>query len=261
MNTLAHPQTRPAGTLYLVPTPLDFGCHHQTPLTECLPQKTIDISAQLSHWVCENAKSHRAFLQRVHELSPLQTPLQSQSLVELPREAHKKGDHQGYFNGKDLLQFALEGHDMGLVCEAGMPAIADPGSSVVRAAHAMGIQVRTLVGPSSLMLALAGSGMNGQNFSFVGYLPQAPEARQERLRYLDQWARKSLQTQIFIETPYRNKSMLDSLLQTLSAQTRLAVACGLGLPDEHIESHLVQVWRERSIKPDLKAPCIFLLGT
>ena len=249
------------GTLYLVPTPLDFGCTHQTPLLECLPQKTIDIAATLSHWVCENAKSHRAFLKRIHELSPLQTPLQSQVMVELPREAHKKGDHQGAFNGKELLQMAMQGHDMGLVCEAGMPAIADPCSSVVRAAHALGIRVRSLVGPSSLMLALASSGMNGQNFSFVGYLPQAQEAKLERLRYLDQWARKSLQTQIFIETPYRNQSMLESLLQTLSAQTRLAVACGLGLPSERIESHLVQVWRERSIKPELKDPCIFLLGT
>jgi 16S rRNA (cytidine1402-2'-O)-methyltransferase len=249
------------GTLYLVPTPLDFGCNVLSPLETCLPQKTIEIAAKLGHWVCENAKSHRAFLKRIHELTPLQTPLQSQMMVELPREAHKKGDHQGAFNGKELLQMALNGHDMGLACEAGMPAIADPGSSVVRAAHALGIQVRALVGPNSLMLALASSGMNGQNFSFVGYLPQAQEARLERIRYLDQWARKSLQTQIFIETPYRNQAMLESLLQTLSAQTRLAIACGLGLAGEHIESHLVQVWRERQLKPELKAPCIFLLGT
>jgi len=248
------------GTLYLVPTPLDFGCTHQTPLTDCLPQKTIDMAATLSHWVCENAKSHRAFLKRINALSPLKTALQSQVMVELPREAHKKGDHQGAFNGKELLQVVLQGQDLGLACEAGMPAIADPGSSLVRAAHALGIPVRSLVGPNSLMLALSGSGMNGQNFSFVGYLPQAQEARLERVRYLDQWVRKSLQTQIFIETPYRNDSMLESLLQTLSAQTRLAVACGLGLESEHIESHLVEVWRARSIKPKLKDPCIFLLG-
>ena len=92
------------GTLYLVPTPLDFGCTHQPPLSECLPQKTIEIAASLSHWVCENAKSHRAFLKRVHELCALQTAMQSQVMVELPREAHKKGDHQGAFYGKELLQ-------------------------------------------------------------------------------------------------------------------------------------------------------------
>ena len=141
-----------------------------------------------------------------------------------------------------------------------MPAIADPGSSVVRAAHHLGLKVSPLVGPISLMLALAGSGMNGQNFSFVGYLPQAQEAKIERIKYLDQWIKKSGQTQIFIETPYRNANLMISLMSVLHPQTRLCVASGLGLPSQWIESHLVQTWKDKGLQAPSNEPCIFLLG-
>jgi 16S rRNA (cytidine1402-2'-O)-methyltransferase len=163
------------GKLYLVPAPLDFGCDTLTPLTDVLPLGTLQVAAKLQYWVCENAKSTRAYLKRVDEISPLLQPLQSINIQELPREVHKKGDHPGSigasFDAKPLLAAALNGFDVGLVSEAGMPAIADPGSSVVRAAHDLDIPVVPLVGPISLMLALAGSGLNGQNFAFVGYLP------------------------------------------------------------------------------------------
>ena len=162
----------PKGKLYLVPAPLDFGCEAQAPLADVMPLATMTIAAQLPCWICENAKSTRAYLKRIGELMPLSQPVQALLITELPREVHKKGDHTGNFDARPMLVAAMEGRHMGLVTEAGMPAIADPGSSVVRAAHDLGIEVVALTGPMSLMLALASSGLNGQNFAFVGYLPQ-----------------------------------------------------------------------------------------
>jgi len=159
------------GKLYLVPAPLDFGCDDAAPLQQVMPQGTMEVAAKLGFWVSENARSTRAYLKRVNELHPLNQPIQALQIQELPREVHKKGDHGGNFDARPLLQAALQGHDMGLVSEAGMPAIADPGSSVVRAAHDLGLQVVPLAGPMSLVMALAASGLNGQNFAFVGYLP------------------------------------------------------------------------------------------
>ncbi|RYY70912.1 MAG: ribosomal RNA small subunit methyltransferase I, partial [Comamonadaceae bacterium] len=201
------------GRLYLVPAPLDFGCAELAPLTDALPAGTIAVAARLAHWICENAKSTRAYLKRVGELQPLAVPLQQQAIAELPREVHKKGDHgPGGFDARGLLAAALDGHDIGLVSEAGMPAIADPGSSVVRAAHALGIEVVPLVGPVSLLLALAASGLNGQNFAFVGYLPQEPTARTQRIRELEALALRTGQSQLFIETPYRNLALWQALV-------------------------------------------------
>ena len=143
------------GKLYLVPAPLDFGCESPTRLEDSLPIGTLQVAARLNHWICENAKSTRAYLKRVDELVPLLQPIQALQLQELPREVHKKGDHHGNFDARPMLAPALAGHDMGLVSEAGMPAVADPGSSVVRAAQDLGLTVVPLVGPVSLLLALA----------------------------------------------------------------------------------------------------------
>ena len=172
-----NPVTNPKGRLYLVPAPLDFGCATQAPLSDVLPQHTLATAAQLKHWVCENAKTARAYLKRIQEFAPLACTVQDMAIQELPREVHKKGDHGGGFDASPLLAPALAGHDIGLLSEAGMPAVADPGSSVVRAAHDLGVQVIPLVGPVSLLLALASSGLSGQNFAFVGYLPQDATAR------------------------------------------------------------------------------------
>ena len=172
------------GKLYLVPAPLDFGCAIQTPLGDVMPLGTLQIAARLTHWISENAKTTRAYLKRIDPICGLAAPLQTLEIVELPREVHKKGDHAGNFDARALLQPALAGHDVGLVSEAGMPAVADPGSSVVRAAHDLGIEVVPLVGPSALLLALAVSGLNGQEFAFVGYLPQDADGRRRRIREL-----------------------------------------------------------------------------
>lgn len=249
------------GKLFLVPAPLDFGCEVQAPLDQVLPAGTLTIAARLPHWICENAKSARAYLKRVGELQPLASPIQTLDIRELPREVHKKGDHgPGGFDARPLLAPALAGADVGLLSEAGMPAVADPGSSVVRAAHELGIPVVPLVGPVSLLLALAASGLSGQNFAFVGYLPQDAAERTQRIKELESLALKSGQTQLFIETPYRNAALLDALLRTLQHNTRLAVACGLTLESATIRSEQVKQWRQQTGTADYSTPAVFAIG-
>ncbi|MBN9367328.1 MAG: SAM-dependent methyltransferase [Comamonadaceae bacterium] len=248
------------GTLYLVPAPLDFGCDAQTPLQDVLPEGTLRSAAQLTHWVCENAKSCRAYLKRIDALHPLAAPLQQQHIAELPREVHKKGDHAGQFNAAPLIAPLLAGHDMGLVSEAGMPAVADPGSSVVRAAHDAGVPVVPLVGPVSLLLALAASGLNGQHFAFTGYLPQDAGERTQRIRQLETQALQQGQTQLFIETPYRNAAVWQALLQHLQPNTRLAIAAGLTLAQARVESRAVHQWRQGGTPPDNRTPVVYAIG-
>ena len=234
------------GRLLLVPTPLDHGCDGASPLDAVLPLATVQAAAQIGHWISENAKSTRAFLKRVGDVVPLATPVQAQQITELPREAHKKGDHgpgATRVDAQALLAPALQGQDVGLISEAGMPAVADPGSSVVRAAHELGLQVVPLVGPISLMLALAASGLNGQHFAFVGYLPREGPARLQRIQELEKLALRTGQTQLFIETPYRNAALLQALAQALQPGTRLAVASGLTLPAPQVRSLAVRQWR------------------
>jgi 16S rRNA (cytidine1402-2'-O)-methyltransferase len=252
------------GTLYLVPAPLDFGCEPQPPIEEVLPDGTLRVAARLGWWICENAKTTRALLKRVGAVHPLAQELQALHIEELPREVHKKGDHAGAagagFDARSLLAPALAGHDMGLASEAGMPAIADPGSSVVRAAHDLGVRVVPLTGPVSLMLALAASGLGGQNFAFVGYLPQDAAERTARIRELEGLALRGGQTQLFIETPYRNAAVLTALLQTLQHNTRLAVCAGLTLADASIRSQTVKQWKQDPTPPGKTTPCVFAIG-
>ena len=260
--TLSLPSTVQSqhGKLYLVPAPLDFGCNEPVNLKNTMPWETLSVAAKLQYWVCENAKSARAYLKRVNDIIPLSGPIQTLQVEELPREVHKKGDHAGNFDARHLLAPALAGHDMGLVSEAGMPAVADPGSSVVRAAHDLGIEVMPLTGPVSLLLTLAASGLNGQNFAFVGYLPQDSAERAQRVRELESLALKTGQTQLFIETPYRNAAMLQTLLQTLQHNTRLAVCSGLTLSRGVCHSDSVKNWRQKTSPLDNVTPAVFALG-
>ncbi len=260
MTPPARPPLPQTGTLYLVPAPLDFGCDAPVPLDRVMPEGTLAVAATLTHWVCENAKSTRAYLKRIHASHPLRVPLQDMQLQELPHAVHKKGDHQGHFDARPLLQAALRGENIGLVSEAGMPAIADPGASVVRAAHELGVPVIPLVGPVSLLLALAASGLNGQSFAFVGYLPSTPVERGPRIRELEALARKTGQTQIFIETPYRNTALLQALLQTLPPDTRLATASGLSLDSATCHSDLVKHWKHKAWTLDNHTPSVFAIG-
>lgn len=253
-----------------MPTPLDFGCLQEGQIPEALtlwlPGETLGVASRLTHWITENAKSTRAFLKRVDNSLGIAAAVSDMQIAELPREAHKKGDHAKAASSDEaaraLLAPALRGMDMGLVSEAGMPAIADPGSSVVRAAHALGLPVVALSGPMSLMLALAASGMNGQSFAFVGYVPQNAEERFKRLRELDALTHKTGQTQILIETPYRNAALLQSMLQTLQPGTRLAISCGIHLPKHASRSAPVATWKQQNLSQGLPLalPSVFLIG-
>lgn len=248
------------GRLLLVPAPLDFGCEPLVPLADAIPAGTLLAAAGLGHWVCENAKTTRAYLKRIGELHALAVPLQQMQITELPREVHKKGDHLGGFDARPLLAAALQGHDIGLVSEAGMPAVADPGSSVVRAAHELAIEVRPLAGASSLLLALAASGLNGQNFAFVGYLPQDAAQRSQRIRELESLALKTGQTQLFIETPYRNAAIWQALLQGLQPDTRVAVSSGLTLARAASRCQTVARWRQATAPWTADTPAVFAIG-
>lgn len=253
------------GRLFLVPAPLDFACDQEIDLRQVMPLGTITAAANITHWICENAKTTRAYLKRIDACVALKASIQTQIITELPRQVHKKGDHLGNFDAKPLLACTLKGEDIGLASEAGMPAVADPGSSVVRAAHELGVQVIALVGPVSLLLALASSGLNGQNFAFVGYLPQEPQDRARRIKELEHLALKTGQTQLFIETPYRNAALWSSLVQTLQPNSRLAFSSGLTLPSAVNQSLTTQQWRKLTsgAMPEglnNQTPAVFAIG-
>lgn len=235
----------PPGRLILVPNALDFGVASDSPgdLREVLPLGAIRSAARLSHWVAENAKTTRAFLKRVDTVEPLALPLQSIHIAQMPRPPKDGRVVEGAGKALEaLLSPAVQGHDLGLISEAGMPAIADPGATLVAAAHALGIGVLALPGPNSLLLALAASGLNGQSFAFVGYLPVEAQARAVRIRELEALSRRLQQTQLMIETPYRNKALLAALLAQLAPSTQLSVSCGLTLANGWTRSSAVSRW-------------------
>lgn len=244
------------GCLYLVPNTLDLGSAEPPDIVESLPLGALRTAAGLAHWVAENAKTTRAFLKRVHEVLPLARPLQDIAIVELPRPP-KGRPAPANEDLSALLAPALQGEDMGLLSEAGLPAVADPGALLVKAAHAHNVPVTPLAGPSALLLALAASGLNGQRFAFVGYLPVEAAERAARIRELEALSRRTGQTQIAIETPYRNAALLEALLAQLGPTTRLAVSCGLTLPDGWTRSESVARWRAAPSPLPADVPAVF----
>jgi 16S rRNA (cytidine1402-2'-O)-methyltransferase len=232
------------GTLYLVPVPLSAAADLQT----SIPGNVVTVVKGLRHFVAENAKTARASLKQLEHPGPLRE-LHIEELNE-----HTPGNRVG-----DLLTPLLEGFDLGLMSEAGCPAVADPGSALVELAHRNGVRVAPLVGPSSLLLALMASGLNGQRFAFHGYLPAKETERQQALQKLEADSRKTGGVEIFIETPYRNQAMVEALLR-LSPSTRLCVACDLTLPSESIRSARIADWRKAGPSEDYsRRPAVFLL--
>lgn len=259
----ATPAPRP-GRLLLIPNTLDLGCvaadAPPADLREVLPMGALRAAARLTHWVAENAKTTRAFLKRVAEVEPLAAPLQAQHIAELPRPAKGGAKPDAAATARELallLAPAVQGHDIGLISEAGLPGVADPGAALVRAAHQIGLQVVPLSGPSSLVLALAASGLQGQSFAFVGYLPVEGGQRAQRLRELEQQSRKAHQTQLVIETPYRNPALWQALVAHLQPQTWLSVSCGLTLAGGFSHSDTVARWRERTLDLPTDVPAVF----
>jgi len=244
------------GTLLLVPNTLDLGAE-EVDLREVLSEGVIRRAAALQHWAAEDARSTRAFLKRVAALVPLALPLQAITVAELPWP--RKGSHEPVTPAawRALLQPALDGHDLGLLSEAGLPAVADPGAALVQAAHVAGVPVLPLPGASSLLLALAASGMNGQSFAFVGYLPQDAAARMARLNELEALSRRLGQTQLIIETPYRNATLLAAMLAGLYAETRVSISCGLTLDGGWSRTQTVAAWRAGPPQMPDRWPAVF----
>lgn len=240
------------GTLLLVPNGLDRG---GVSLDTVLPLPVLQRAAGLQHWVVENAKSTRAFLKRVQALVPLATPLQQIEIVELP--ATPKGRPTAPPDLRPLLSPLLSGSDVGLLSEAGMPAVADPGAALVARAHTLGIRVLPLVGPSAIVMAVAASGLNGQSFAFVGYVPSEPAQRDARLRELEARSRREAQAQWMIETPYRNAALLAAMLQTLAPATRVSIACALTEPRGWTRTDSVARLRETPAVFDGHQPAMF----
>ena len=251
--------TSPRGTLLLVPNTLDLGAPDAPPIEGVLATGVLRHAARLSHWVAEDAKTTRAFLKRVDQVVPLAHPLQAIEICELPRPPKGARAPTAALDLAPLLAPALAGSDIGLISEAGLPAVADPGAALVACAHRLGVAVLPLAGPSSLLLALAASGLNGQSFAFVGYLPTDAAQRTARVQALQLQSRRERQTQIAIETPYRNATLMAALLEALQAETQLSVACGLTLATGWCATRSVAQWRARPPSFDNKhLPAVFL---
>ncbi|MBT8271304.1 MAG: SAM-dependent methyltransferase [Flavobacteriaceae bacterium] len=234
-------KTQP-GYLYLIPTRLG-----DNPPLEVLPLSIKKIVEDTNHYIVENEKSARRFIKRI-------SPKKSQeSLVIFSLNKFTDPSELPGF-----LDPCLNGQAVGLLSEAGCPAIADPGSLVVQLAHDMDIRVVPLVGPSSILLAMMSSGMNGQNFAFNGYLPIDKKERRKTLKRLERLSSETGQTQIFIETPYRNNQILNDVFQVLQPGTRLCIACDISLPTEFIKTRTLSDWNRQV--PDLnKRPAIFII--
>jgi len=222
--------------LYAIPTPLGGSS------VESLPVPALEIVRSLREFAVENAKSARAFLSEVK----MPVAIRELRIREIGEDLQA------------LLQPLREGRPLGLLSEAGCPAIADPGAALVEAAHREGFRVVPLVGPSSITLALMSSGLEGQRFAFCGYLPREPGERARRIRELEARSRKEKETQIFIETPYRSDALLAALLESCSAQTRLCVAADLTLPTENISIREISDWRKTRTAIG-RRPAVFLL--
>jgi 16S rRNA (cytidine1402-2'-O)-methyltransferase len=231
------------GTLFLIPVTLGDDV-----IEKALPPAVVEITQRLDTFVVENEKTARRFLGAVKTLKPVR----ELSMLTL-------NEHTTDKELPALLIPLLEGRDVGLMSEAGCPGIADPGAKLAALAHRRGIRVAPLVGPSSILLALMASGLDGQRFSFLGYIPSEKAARVQKLKELEQASRKDRETQIFIETPYRNQHLLEDMLATCNPATRLCIASNVSLDSETIISKSIAEWRSAPL-PDLhKKPTVFLL--
>jgi len=230
--------------LYLIPVTLG-----ETSIEQVLPSYNHEVIMGIRHFIVENIRSARRFLRQTDKAFPIDEST-----------FYEMGKHSDDREFSKYLQPLREGKSMGVISEAGCPAVADPGADIVKIAQREGLRVVPLVGPSSMIMAVMASGLNGQSFAFNGYLPVEPADRAKKLKALESRAWTEGQTQLFIETPYRNQKMFDALLCTLRPQTRLCVAAGITTADEYIRTLHISEWKNQKL-PDLsKVPAIFLIN-
>ncbi len=234
------------GTLYLIPCPIS----DETAPWDVLPAANRAVMDALDYFIVENTRTARRFLSRAGIARPIEE-LEFRELNE-----HTVAGREV----EELVAPILAGRSAGVISEAGVPGVADPGALVVEACHRRGIRVVPLVGPSSILLAVMASGLNGQSFAFNGYLPVKPPERAKAIRFFERRARSEGQSQLFIEAPYRNAKLLEQLLQTLAPETRLTVAADLAAPAARIATRTVGEWRRMSLPELKKRPAIFIIG-
>jgi 16S rRNA (cytidine1402-2'-O)-methyltransferase len=228
----------------MLPCPISEGNPY-----DVLPEGNRGVMAGIDYFIVENVRTARRFL----SAAKIGRPIEELEFAEC-------SEHTTEMEIVPLLKPVLEGRDCGIISEAGLPGVADPGADVVAAAQRMGIEVVPLVGPSSILMALMASGQNGQSFAFNGYLPVQDADRAKRIKQLESRAWSEGQTQLFIETPYRNRKMFDTLCANLRPDTRMCIAAGITTPDEWIHTKTIREWKQTSL-PDLgKIPAIFLIG-
>ena len=230
------------GKLYLIPTPLGENAVHT------IPPYVIEQMHQLEFFIAERAKTARAFIKTTQ-------PVKAFSELTF-FELNKRTTQDEY---RTFLQPAEKGNDIGLMSEAGCPGVADPGARMVQMAHQKGIEVVPFVGPSSILLALMGSGMNGQSFCFNGYLPAKRPDLAKKFKHIEQLSRRQKQTQIFMETPYRNEGMLEEAFKALAPDTRLCIAADISLDTQYIMTRRIKEWRKVTLPKLHKRPAIFLI--
>ena len=220
------------------------------PLWDVLPRANYDVMNALDYFIVENVRSARRFLSKVG----VERKIEELEFVELNEHTTKPEEVER------MLRPVLEGRSAGVISEAGVPGVADPGADIVALAHRYGIRVVPLVGPSSILMSVMASGLNGQSFAFVGYLPVKDAERQRRLKELERRAQEERQAQLFIEAPYRNVKLFEALLKTLAPKMRLTVATDITAPEEYIRTLRVEEWRRLSMPEIAKRPTIFVLG-
>lgn len=231
------------GTLYFIP--VTMGADN---VSQVLPNDVIALTQNINEFIVENEKTARHFLSAIQHNKPIRELV----FKTLNKRTEDKSLHA-------LLSSLIKGQDVGLMSEAGCPGIADPGAKLAALAHQKGIRVAPLVGPSAILMGLMASGLNGQRFAFLGYLPIDKADRIKQLKHIEQRSKQAQETQLFIETPYRNQHMLEDILKHCSPQTKLCIACNISLPDELIQTKTVHEWKQSAL-PDLhKKPTVFLM--
>jgi 16S rRNA (cytidine1402-2'-O)-methyltransferase len=230
------------GNIYLIPTTLGGDS-----IESVIPQNINEIVSGIKHYVVENIRTARRFLKKIDR----NINIDELTFYELNKRTKRR-------EIENFLKPALQSQNMGIISEAGCPGVADPGADIVKIAHEKNIRVIPLTGPSSIVLSLMASGMNGQNFAFIGYIPIKKPDRIKKIREIENYSYVNNQTQIFIEAPYRNQHLLKDIIETCSDNTRLCVACDITLESEYIKTKTIKNWKNSL--PDInKRPTIFLL--
>lgn len=235
-----------AGVIYMIPCPIS----DERGVWDVLPQANLDVMNSLDYFIVENTRSARRFLSK----AGIERRIEELEFVELNEHTTSASEIE------KMLKPVLAGRSAGVISEAGVPGVADPGADIVALAHRKGVRVVPLVGPSSILMSVMASGLNGQSFAFVGYIPVKDGERAKRIKELERRAKEENQAQLFIEAPYRNVKLFESLVKSLAPKLRLTIAADITSPEEYIKTLTVEEWRKQGVPDIAKRPTIFILG-